>query len=49
MTLRFSDYRFWLVCSALAFALLAACSSDTTPSGGSDGATESAADSMTRM
>ena len=48
MTLRISDYRFWLVCTALAFALLAACSSDTTP-GGADGAAESAADSMTKM
>jgi hypothetical protein len=47
MTLRFSDYRFWLVCTALALGLLAACSSDTTPSGG-DGSTGGAADSMTQ-
>jgi uncharacterized lipoprotein len=28
---RLSDYRFWLVLGTLAIALLAACSSSTTP------------------
>jgi hypothetical protein len=47
MRLRLSDYRFWLLLSALAIGALAACSSDTTTGGGADGSTEDVANSMT--
>jgi hypothetical protein len=51
MSMRLSDYRFWLLFTTLAMALLVACSSDNTGgtpgNPGTDGATESAADSMT--
>ena len=47
MALRYSDYRFWLLFSALAIAVLVACSSDST-SGGADGSAEDAPSSMTK-
>jgi hypothetical protein len=48
MALRFSDYRFWVLFSALAVGLLIACSSDSTSGGGNDAATEDAPSSMTK-
>ena len=47
MALRFSNYRFWLLCTALALGLLAACSSDNTSGDGGFGGTGPVADSMT--
>jgi len=47
MALRFSNYRFWLLCTALALGLLAACSSDNTSGDGGGGGPGPVADSMT--
>jgi hypothetical protein len=47
MAMRLTDYRFWLLLTALAVGLLAACSSDST-SGSPDGATETGGGAMTQ-
>jgi hypothetical protein len=54
MSLRPSDYRFWLMLAALAVGLLAACSSDDSTNGGapspgpggSGGVSEASADAL---
>jgi hypothetical protein len=49
MALRFSDYRFWVLFSALAMGLLIACSSDDSTGGNTtDSGSEHVGDSMTK-
>jgi hypothetical protein len=45
---RHFDHRVWLLLMALTSALAVACSSSSSPSEGSDGATENVSDAMTQ-